>query len=66
MSAGPDGAINDEIKAAFYRDLASDKSGDQYIILENTEPPADLIPNIHYIQFTKNTSFGRFGFFPIQ
>ena len=64
IAAGPDGVINVEIKDAFYRDLALDKSGNQYIILENTEPPADLTPQMNYIQFTQNASVGRFGFFP--
>ncbi len=64
IAAGPDGGINAEIKDAFYRDLAADKSGNQYIILENTEPPTDLTPQMNYIQFTQNTTVGRFGFFP--
>lgn len=66
MSEGADAAINEEIKEAFYRDLGADVSGDQYIILENTEPPADLVPKIHYIQFTKNPQAGRYGFFPLS
>jgi len=63
--AGPDGAINGEMKDAFYRDLAADKSGNQYIILENIEPPADLLSTINYVQFTRNEAVGRYGFFPV-
>lgn len=63
-TAGTDAPINDEVKDAFYRDLASDTSGNQYIILENTEPPAELIPKMRYEQFTGNSKMGRSGFFP--
>ncbi len=65
MSTGPDAAINEEIKECFYRDLAADVSGSQYVIFENTEPPADLLSQINYIQFTGNSSAGRYGFFPM-
>ena len=43
---GASGKVNDEIKHAFYEDLARDVSGDQFIILENTEPPQHLIQSI--------------------
>jgi hypothetical protein len=61
---GPSGKVNDEVKNAFYEALATDKSGDQYIILENTEPPPSVIPFIRYHHFSKNISSGRYGFFP--
>lgn len=61
---GSEGHVSDEIKNAFYRDLASNTDGEQVIILENTEPPADTLPLITYTHFTKNSSFGRYGFFP--
>jgi len=61
----PDGKVNDQIKDAFFNDLASDNTGDQFIILENTEPPANVIAKIRYHHFTKNSNSGRYGFFPI-
>lgn len=64
MKIGPNAPINEEIKQAFYQDLAADGSGDQYIILENTEPPVDLVGKIKYVQFTKTHGIGRYGFFP--
>ncbi|MCI0564804.1 MAG: hypothetical protein MN733_40575 [Nitrososphaera sp.] len=61
---GPEGKVNDEIKNAFFEDLARDQSGDQYIVLENTEPPQHLIPLIRYHHFSKNRASERYGFFP--
>ena len=67
---GPDegvaGKVNDEIKDAFYEDLAKDTSGDQFLILENTEPPIDIQKVIGYHHFSKNRDNGRYGFFPIK
>jgi hypothetical protein len=61
---GPSGKVNDEMKDAFYEDLARDTSGDQFIILENTEPPQSVIKTVRYHHFSKNTQSGRYGFFP--
>jgi len=63
---GPEGKVNDEIKNAFFENLARDQSGDQYIVLENTEPPQHLIPLIRYHHFSKNPASGRYGFFPVS
>lgn len=57
-------AISSDVKAAFYRDLAADRSGNQYVIIENTEPPPELHSQMHYEQFTANSEVGRAGFFP--
>lgn len=62
---GPGGLVNDEVKNAFYEDLANDTTGDQFIILENTEPPGHVIPKIRYHHFTKNADSGRYGFFAL-
>ena len=62
---GPGGKVNDEMKDAFYEDLARDTSGDQFIILENTEPPQSVIKKIRYHHFSKNAQSGRYGFFPV-
>lgn len=65
---GPDEApemkMQDPMKRAFFEDLVSDKSGDQFIIFENSEPPTDLRANMSYLHFSHNVSVGRHGFFP--
>ena len=62
---GSEGNVSDEIKNAFYRNLALNTTDDQVIVLENTEPPADIRALITYTHFTKNSLFGRYGFFPV-
>jgi len=57
--------VNTEVQEAFYADLAADKSGDQIIVFENTEPPAPLHKEMRYTHFSGNASNPRAGFFPI-
>ncbi|HEY1763395.1 MAG TPA: hypothetical protein VGF85_00635, partial [Opitutaceae bacterium] len=57
--------VSDDMKRAFFEDLARDKSGDQVIVFENSEPPDELKGALNYIHFTKNPAFGRYGFFPL-
>lgn len=58
--------LADEVKDAFFRYLADDTSGDQYIIMENDEPPVDVRERVTYYDFTRNPALGRFGFFPLR
>ena len=58
--------LTDEVKGAFFRYLADDTSGDQYIIMENDEPPVDVRDRVPYYDFTRNPALGRFGFFPLR
>lgn len=51
------------VKEAFYRALAGDLCLGQFIILENEEPPTDVVPKIVYHHFSKS-DVGRYGFFP--
>lgn len=51
------------VKEAFYRALAEDACPGQLIILENQEPPTDVVPRIVYHHFSKSEA-GRYGFFP--
>ena len=62
-SDSPD-RINHEVQNAFYADLAADRSGDQFIVFENTEPSDDLKKKISYQHFSGNSITGRAGFFP--
>jgi len=53
------------VKAAFYRTLATWKDHTQVIVFENEDPPKDLIPTIIFTHFSKTTAAGiRYGFFP--
>lgn len=62
-SESPD-RVNHEVQNAFYADLAADRSGDQFIVFENTEPSDDLKQKISYQHFSGNRIGGRAGFFP--
>lgn len=63
---GPDepGAekVNQEVQNAFYENLARDKSGDQVLVLENTEPQAALRAHLNYIHFS-GALHDRYGLF---
>jgi len=65
----PDGEQDDlsgsDLKDRFYRDLASREANQQYIVVENEEPPSDVVATINLIKFTKNPHEGRYGFFPV-
>ena len=54
-----------DVKGAFYRDLAKSFANSQVLVLENEEPPEELVENdaITAIRFT-GTDVGRRGFFP--
>ena len=51
------------VKEAFYRALAGELCPGQFIILENQEPPTDVVPRIVYHHFSKS-EVGRYGVFP--
>jgi hypothetical protein len=65
---GPDGLddtkVNDDMKRAFFEDLAADNGGDQIIVFENSEPPVEIRGRINYVHFSRNSAVGRYGFFP--
>jgi len=60
-----DERLPDEVKVAFFESLADDTSGDQVIVMENQEPPADVQNRVTFHRFTKNVEIGRYGFFPV-
>lgn len=57
--------ISDIVRNSFYEYLSKNFKKEQIIILENAEPNKELCDNIVYYHFTKNNSYGRYGFFPI-
>jgi len=59
-----DDQLTDVVKAAFFRYLAADQSGDQIIIIENENPPKDVRDHVNVYDFTRNPAVGRYGFFP--
>ncbi len=64
LGTGSDAPISRKVQDAFYGDLANCRSGEQYIIMENTPVPNVLIDQINHIEFTGNAELGRSGFFP--
>ena len=66
---GPDAVdaqekISNDVKAAFYKYLADDVSGDQILILENEEPPDEIKKRVTYTHFSGNPEVDRCGLFP--
>lgn len=62
----PDGVILDaSVKSAFFTDLAFSFLAEQVILLENDEPPDDVLAsgNVNMVKFTKRDE-GRYGFIP--
>jgi hypothetical protein len=61
---GEDKPIPLDVKAAFWKYLADEKSDDQIIIIENEGPAPDIIERLTYHSFSRNKAEGRYGFFP--
>lgn len=57
--------ISDVVKTSFYNYLYQNFKNKQIIVLENAEPDNILCEKIQYYHFTKNVSYGRYGFFPV-
>lgn len=60
----PTERLPDVVKEAFFEYLAAEDSGDQIIVMENVEPPAVVRDRVQCVEFTRNRSVGRYGFFP--
>ena len=58
--------ISDELKNQFYINLSNVSNDYQIIIIENKEPPEEILNKINYISFTKKTNVGRYGFIPLN
>jgi len=55
--------VPEAVSSAFYRDMA--RFPGQVIVMENTEPPSELLADWNDVAFTKSR-IGRYGFFPHQ
>lgn len=58
-----DDLIPVDLAMDFYRYINKSTAG-QIIIIENVEPPEDIIGDINHIRFTRSQDYGRYGFFP--
>ena len=59
--------IPEEIQTKFYEALANfpEINKVQIVVIENRDPPQDVLDKINYIHFTKNEKIGRYGFYPL-
>lgn len=59
--------IPEEIQNKFYESLANlkDINKVQIIVIENKDPPEDVMDKINHAHFSKNEKVGRYGFYPI-
>lgn len=64
----PDGTEDDlrgtDLQAQFYAYLESLAPDTQVIVIENTDPPADIMARDQSLMFGKNPHHGRYGLFP--
>ena len=58
-------SVPDETKRFFYISLSKLKKDRQVIILENDEPPTEVVGDINYVHFTRDSTNGRYGFIPV-
>ncbi len=54
-----------DVKASFYRNVATESANRQVIVFENDDPPDDLDESVNSIHFTKSSK-GRYGFIPLS
>ena len=53
-----------DLKQRFYEHLIKFIGRQQLFVVENTEPPPDILQTINYETFTGNPNEGRYGLFP--
>ena len=66
----PEGPEDDlrgkDLNERFYKYLAAFPNDRQVIIVENSDPPADILKRPQVTQFSANPHSGRYGFFPLE
>ncbi|MGN6308607.1 MAG: hypothetical protein ACTHNN_03515 [Xanthobacteraceae bacterium] len=55
-----------DLNSHFYAFLANLPDDRQVLVIENTDPPADVQLSVQTVEFTKIEGVGRYGFFPID
>ncbi|MBS4178773.1 AAA family ATPase [Lederbergia citrea] len=58
--------VTEDIQSAFFKDVSLLNCDMQIIIFDNKEPSDGIKQKINYEEFTKDTSNGRYGFFPVK
>jgi hypothetical protein len=56
--------VGTDLKQRFYEHLIEFIGKEQLFIVENTEPPADILKTTNHETFTGNPNEGRYGLFP--
>ncbi|TPI10329.1 hypothetical protein FJW06_23590 [Mesorhizobium sp. B4-1-3] len=54
-----------DLNSHFFKFLAGLPEDRQVLVIENTDPPADIRASEQAVEFTKKEGLGRYGFFPI-
>jgi predicted nucleic acid-binding Zn-ribbon protein len=66
----PEGKEDDlrgtDLNEQFYSYLANQHSDRQVIVVENSDPPANIQDLPHVLMFSANPHSGRYGFFPVE
>jgi len=57
--------IKESLQEGMFKSLADNCGNKQVIIIENKVPPNEIEEKSNIIKFTKNSSLGRYGFFPL-
>lgn len=63
-----DESVSEDIQNRFYQSLSNLQNINdvQIIVIDNKDPPEGLKSKIRYEHFSKNTSKGRYGFYPMS
>ncbi len=59
-------AISEDMKNLFYSNLSKTTVDRQIIVIENYNPPKNVVEKINYLHFTKDYTNGRYGFIPVS
>lgn len=57
--------VEEDLIRGFYESLMGTPATQQVIIIENYDPPPDLIPRMRHIHFSGPAGQGRTGFYPV-
>ena len=55
-----------DLNSHFFEFLAKLQADRQVLVVENTDPPAEIQASLQSVKFTKIEGVGRYGFFPIE
>lgn len=58
--------VEEDLISGFYESLINTPAHQQIIVIENDDPPSDLIPRMRHIHFSGPSGDGRTGFYPLD